>query len=249
MKKSIFVAGLALATLTGANAYAAAIITEMPYYGAYFTAIKAAGGTVEDFEKEKYVKGPWNNSWGSPVGDFYGLGGTGSGTTCQASDNCEKIALTDYSINGQYGIFPNDQGKALNSNDKGGIQWNVNSATGFDMVAFAIRDAADQSGTQFKITAMSADGGTIFAEQLFTGGWDNEEVNVFEIKFDTVLNNAIVKLESLKADGATYRLNDAFTLDAVSMGKTAVPLPAAAWLFLSGLGVLGAMRKRKQVVA
>lgn len=234
MKNAVFAAAFAAGSLIAAGANATTIsfydYTEAAYQAA------TAGAVVEDFESfgTANANENWNALTSTQVGTFDSIGGTGSGSTCAANGgNCTTLALQYTPINAQGNIVPTDGHRALNSNDTLGLIWNVglsdNSA--FDGVVFAVRDAADISGTIFKVVV---DG----VEESFTAQ-ANGNLKYFAIDFGASVTSAIVTMHTA--------VNDAFTIDGAAILPTpsAVPLPATGLLLLAGLGALGAVRKRK----
>jgi hypothetical protein len=175
-------------------------------------------------------------SIGSSVGTFTTVGGQGNGSTCQAlsvTDNvCDNVGLQfDPDVNGQGNIVPDNGQWSVNAADTKGIEWEAELADGreFSSLFFAIRDAADQGGTIFTVAAHGA-------TKTFSN-LDNNDEQLFLVDFGGAVSSATVTMTS-------SRVNDSFTLDGAAI--TPVPLPAAGWLMLAGVGGLAAMRRRRK---
>ena len=83
------------------------------------------------------------------------------------------------------------------------------------------------------------DADTAFADPLFSSGTFELDAGVYEIT-GTLIQSAFYDDAGLAFTGS---LNATF--GAVSL--TAVPLPAAAWLFCAGTGLLGLVKRRRAV--
>ncbi|WP_200279057.1 VPLPA-CTERM sorting domain-containing protein [Rhabdochromatium marinum] len=234
MKNSIFAVGIALVTLTGSNAYAAAISVSDFDIGNFN--ILTTNGTVEDFEG--YAAGSWNSTTTTNVGKFSGLGGTGSGSTCTTFGTCAGLYLSDTSINGQGNILPTGGTKALQANDTYGMIWNVSNGSSFNQVVFGIRDAADQGAT-LGITAEWTLNGSLMTDTFELSGQQNGNMQLVAIDFGGLVSDATVTLSN------NGRANDSFTLDAASTVSN-VPVPAALPLFMSALASLGFVGFRRR---
>ena len=251
------VAAATLALGTGAQA---ASITVQSFSSGAFTGLAKSNTVIEDFETpgaltktfegdgtglgtapNNYGELAAGTALGSKVGSFTGLGGTGKGNTCQnlsiGNATCDNIALQfDSTLNGQSNILPDEGRWSINAADTKGIAWTAFLPGGreFTSLFFAIRDAADQ-GAKLTVSVAGADP-VEFTELLDNGNRlrNNNEQIVF-IDFGGTVDFATIRMESSKT-------NDSFSIDGASI--TPVPLPAAGWLMIAGLGGLAALRRR-----
>ncbi|MGP1358670.1 MAG: VPLPA-CTERM sorting domain-containing protein [Roseicyclus sp.] len=215
----------------------------------------SSGFVIEDFENNATLSGQFEDgeeingstndgeiasSINTSVGSFTTRGGTGSGTTCTRFDRggngCDNIALQQSpGVNGQGNIFPFDGEWALNTADTSGLIWNVALAGGqlFESVIFALRDPADAGQ---RMLSIMADGQT-----FSTGRLDNETLTLVQIIFGSPRSSATIEIAT--------STNDAFTFDGAVVGLAPVPLPAAGWMLLAGMGGLVLMRRRAKAAA
>jgi hypothetical protein len=126
----------------------------------------------------------------------------------------------------------------LDSNDTGGIKLVIPGAASlgaFDRISFMATDIDDVGSVAFQIS-VSGTNLTVAGSSLLTTGFQkNGTLNLFTFVFDSFVTDVTIKM---KIDS-----NDGFGVD--SFVVSAVPLPAAAWLMLAGLGGLGLMSRRR----
>jgi hypothetical protein len=180
------------------------------------------------------LKGEIATSVGTSVGSFTTDGGVGNGTTCASlslgNTTCDNIAIQQApTINGQGNIIPFNGSWALNTADTLGLVWTVNTGSLFDSLVFVLRDPADQR--PFNLTIEAA--GAVFQSSVNLG---NERLALVKVDFASQLQSAIITVRT--------RENDGFTFDGAAVNV--VPLPAAGWMLIAGLGGLMALRRRQK---
>lgn len=165
-------------------------------------------------------------------------------------------------VNGVTGVNPSAGSRASSNNCTGGpcdaLIKNANKGIGVVTPFQAITVSFDYRGT-------TADGGVIFAElfseldgggvskaELLGGGplFPNADPNVWQTAvFNTTLGGDVaggVTLQLKASCGAASTCLADIYFDNASMVVEAVPIPAAVWLFGSGLiGLVGIARKKK----
>ena len=245
-----FLCGATFAVVLATSASAASI-TYKPFSYDEYKSLTANAAASEDFENPRNLsysfegdsagKGTAPDTYGeiagqigTAVGEFRTHGnGVGSGTTCVKHDlgnnGCSSIALQNEEINGQGSVLPEGGRWALNSNDTLGMLWDVALPGNamFTSLVFSIRDAADQGAT----FSVSVNGGQATS---FSNAANNNR-QLWQIDFDNPMSSAQVLL-------ANSKTNDAFTIDGAAVMMSPVPVPAAALLLLSALGVTAGSR-------
>jgi hypothetical protein len=169
------------------------------------------------------------------------------GSTCNtlAGGQCTELYLSDRDINGQGNITPTNGTNALQANDTFGMIWNASleGLVSFNEILFGIRDAADQGAT-VTISLLSTNGNELAVPVTTTlTGLSNSEQRLVTLSLMQEVTSATLSIVS-------SRVNDSFTFDGGALTLdlnriSQVPLPAAAWLFLSVLGGAGILRRAK----
>lgn len=227
------------------------------FYDAYAKATKTGGWIIEDFEDRTGFSGLYEDGTSiggvganllqgevdgtlvtNSIGSFSGLGGTGTGNTCQNldlnGDDCSNIAIQDpQQLNGQGNTIPFQGDSSINVADTLGMEWNVNTGKRFDELVFVLRDAADQGAT---LTITAFDGTSTQVDLLSDSSLANENLMLVKVIFGEQQPSALISL-------ASSQVNDSFSFDGGA--ANVVPLPAAGWLLLAGLGGLAAVKRRK----
>lgn len=197
----------------------------------------------EDFESEGQAagEGEVGPSLVIDTGEFYALGGVGTGGTVRnlAGNTGTELALRDGNTFGRRDAVGGQW--YLDSNDTYGIGWSVASTRLFDTVMFVLTDGSDAGGF-LRIVV----NGTDMAEQRTHGRLSNGNAQLVTISFETAVSSALIEMANFtSASGTTRRLNDGFSIDGVQVGIAAVPLPAPAGFLVVALAILGLVKRRK----
>lgn len=202
----------------------------------------------EDFENDAYIpvpKGGGAGTWtplATSVGTFTTVGGAICGGSCDTPEDESLVRST--SSFGRYNTTVGGS-KWLDSNDNSGIELSTSSIGLFDTISFFLTDIDDVGRSTFNIFA----GGTLFdiaADIYNSGRQPNGGLFLVQLKFDTLLSDAVVRLNIDSGDG--------FGIDDVRFGRnfsnsnpepSAVPVPASLPLLLSGIAAIGWMRRRR----
>lgn len=123
----------------------------------------------------------------------------------------------------------------LDSNDNNGILWKVPGSASlgmFDQISFLATDIDDVGAVQFSLTAGGDVLDTVFNPPAPSASVKNVagdgELLLFTLLFSEQVSDLTVSMIGGTGDG--------FALDDVTV--SAVPLPAAAWMLLAGVGAL-----------
>ena len=265
MRNAIFAATAAL-TLSGAAAQAASVTITLTEFDNRASAVSAQswllGGyerAYEDFEDftsadtqicttrcrpvTSYDYATAADPLSTSVGDFSSILPVGAGGSNRAPDDAAIIrSNANENNNGQpnFGRYDADDNRRagsnfIDSNDNRGIRLDTSTSgiSHFNWISFVLTDLDDVGGVNFAIAA-SGDALTgPSATNLVKRG--NGDVFLATLYFDVLVKDVIVDM--------TIDTNDGFGAD--SFAISAVPLPAGAWLILSGLGALAVARRRK----
>lgn len=235
------------AALMAAPAQAATITVSVLDAAGYNGSFGSGTNVGEDFEALGIANGEGevSNGFATAVGTFATLGGVGTGGTVTGltGNSGERLALRDGNVFGRENITPDDGSWFLDSNDTWGMDWDVALAGGraFSKIMFALSDASDQ-GAYLRITT-----GTNSAEVRTGGKLPSGNDKLVIIDFGAAVTSAEIVLGNFTTSGGTtFKKNDGFSIDGLQVA--AVPLPAAGFLLLSGLGGLAALRRWKRPV-
>lgn len=244
-KTSVLAAAVAV-VLPMVPAFAASIaVTE--YNPAIFAIVEGTiSHTGEDFETlgSTLGEGEVGSDFGTAVGTFNTLGGTGTGGTVSnlSGNTGTELALRDGNTYGRYNTQPLDGDWYLDSNDTYGIDWDVSTGSTFNTVIFTLVDGSD-TGAYLKI---STDGETY--EQRVGGKLSNGNASIVVVSFDTLVSGASIEIGNYTSDGSTLRTNDGFAIDGLRVGTdnrliqnppAPVPLPASGLLLIGALAATG----------
>jgi hypothetical protein len=232
--KIIALAAAAVVAASSANALSITQVDDATF-AAY---LAGADVTTEDFESYSVGEVPQGQSFATSVGDFSTLGGVGTGGTVTGTPGNTGTNLylrignlPAPTVFGRYNTTPGGE-KFLDSNDTLGFLWNVSLGnTSFESIAFALTDGADVGAT-VTISTPGAQSVSFAPSSSNASARRNYVVN-----FGGAVTSATVSI-------AASRLNDGMGVDDVSVQMTPVPLPATALLVVTGIGALGALRRR-----
>lgn len=244
---AVFVSGMAVATIAGAATVTlntqrfdrSDLLLAEAAMAAFDTGRVRTNRHVETFDGHA----AWNGTTGTSnpqntnVGSFTAGGTTGTGRSVINGGTAAEVRNDNEMFWGRYNTDSSNLlgGNYLDSNDNRYIDWSISGLGRFNTVSFFVIDAADVGG-KFSIKA----GGTRFAN---LAGADGKLANG-NIQLVTIsLSEAVTSLDlRLMHD----RSNDGFAVDGLTVGLAPVPLPAAAWLLIGGVGVLGAAARRRR---
>ncbi|NRB00852.1 MAG: VPLPA-CTERM sorting domain-containing protein [Rhodobacteraceae bacterium] len=140
-----------------------------------------------------------------------------------------------------------DANNFLDSNDNGGVRLWTGSANLalFDKMAFLITDFDDVGAPEFRIEVSGNDltGATV---EMNGDLQSNADIFLVEIDFGKLVKDIEISLLIDPNDGVGmdgfYVLNSAFRTN----DPPPIPLPAAAWFLIAGVGALGYAARRKK---
>lgn len=226
-------AAVALSIAAAFGASTASAVTVSIVQGGTFDA-SVGSFVLEDFEDATPgVVGP---SLATSVGTLFTLGGTGTGATV-VGDGTELVVkdeTTDSNLGGRFNVTPFGS-KFVDSNDTDGMGLLIDIGEAFTTIAFSLTDVADVGAT---MTITASDGVVLAAETL--SKLSDANLQLVTVTFSEAVDFAGITLENSK-------LNDGFGIDDIYVGT--IPLPASAILLLTGLGLIGALRRRQNRTA
>lgn len=245
-------AGAVACVLTTGAATAATVsltnVTGQTYQTLYDGFLPGVQRIVEDFAGEA-TPGGFNvtvvpaaqnrttgNSITTPVGTFAGIGGTGGGTS--VTGNPAQIQIRAGNNAGRFNVL-NSDGNFLDSNDTEGFSWTIENT--YDgrlrgMSAFI----TDPNDAGKRLTASLLNDGTEVFTQMFENSLVNGRVLHLTADFTGVTwTTAVFKFDM-------GGINDGIGLSNATLHVSEVPLPAAGWMLLAGIGGLAALRRRQK---
>ena len=236
------VSAAAIVLVSTASAQASSITVSIFDAASYNAGFGLAPTVGEDFEQlgRTLGEGEVANGFGTAVGTFSTLGGTGGGGTVTGlpGNTGESLALRDGNVFGRENTVPTGGSWFLDSNDTWGMSWDVSIGSKFDAISFILNDASDV-GAFLRISA----GGMV--EELRTGSkLPDGNAKLVVIDFGQQMSSANIVLGNFSSLGGNqYRLNDGFSVDGIQV--SAVPLPASVLMLGAAIGGLGFAGRRK----
>jgi hypothetical protein len=177
------------------------------------------------------------------VGSFAGFGTAGSGDTAVDCGSGLGDGACVKPLGTAGGRYATDGANWLDSNDMNGIEWTIPGANGkptnaVTAIAFLLTDIDDVGSLQFAIEVSS---GELLASEVNSDGVGTRPepdatLHLVEIGFTAPVE--LVQITMTNGNG------DGFGID--SVGMNVVPLPAAGWMLLAGIGGLVAMKRRRK---
>jgi hypothetical protein len=177
------------------------------------------------------------------VGQFTGTGSTGGGQSAfdcgggVGATSCVRSDDDPSGVPGPFGRFALDGENWLDSNDMTSVLWEIPGGATIGMfshIAFFLTDLDDVGSLRFFITV----NGDIVEQR--PGGNNNlgtdGTLHLVTMKFSSLVGGATILM--------TNGVGDGFGIDKI--GVSAVPLPAAGWMLLAGVGGLLAAKRRKK---
>ena len=170
------------------------------------------------------------------VGDFRGLGGTGSGTS--VTGDGAQIQIRSGNNAGRFNVL--DFGRNfLDSNDTLGFSWTIANQTGLRGASAFITDPNDAGGKLNVRLTFDGDTTPFFNLQL-TDRKDDATIWKLMADFTLVDRPWSTAVFEFRMD----KVNDGIGLSNAALNV--IPLPAPALLLLSGLGALGGLSLRRR---
>lgn len=137
----------------------------------------------------------------------------------------------------------------LDSNDNGGIRLNVPGGGGpskgmFNQLSMLLTDIDDVGEIGFWLSADDSRNAISISDIAYTtlpNGAVQDDGGLFlaTFKFDALVDGVTIDMRIDAGDG--------FGVDSMSLSQ--IPLPAAGWMLLAGIGALGAASRRKRKAA
>ncbi len=195
---------------------------------------------VEDFERFQFGSPSFSAATiETRVGDFTNITPNGSGGTDLSPT--DLLHVRDGS--GNNGVRFNTTfggSNYLDSNDNSGIHLGMPgsaSLPGFRKLSFLATDIDDVGAPTFNIDVSGDATGAFTLADVLPGSRSSGELLLFTMLFDHVVQDVAIKLNIDSRDG--------FAIDDVTVSP--VPLPAAAWMLIAGVGALaGVARSRRK---